>query len=352
MRVLVATDAWRPQVNGVVRTYERLAIEGPKLGAEIEFLTPQPFPTVPLPTYPEIRLAMVGEWNIEAACKRYRPDYIHIATEGPIGLATRSWCLRKGHPFTSSYHTRFPDYVSARVPVPLSWGYALQRWFHNSGAGMMVAAPSLARDLQSMGFKRILRWTRGVDTGLFRPRPEGRAAAGEGPIFLYVGRIAVEKGVEQFLALDLPGRKVVVGDGPQLAELRRRFPAARFAGPKSGEDLAREYASADVFVFPSRTDTFGIVLLEAMASGLPVAALPVTGPIDIVTPGVTGFLDDDLKAAALRAMTLDGGEVRQRALSASWSTCAKMFLDNILEANRAAGHRPTGSAPEQLAAGA
>jgi len=340
MRVLVATDAWRPQVNGVVRTYERLAIEGPKLGAQFEFLSPEPFPSLPLPTYPEIRLAMVGEWNIEAAYSRFRPDYIHIATEGPIGLAARSWALRKGHPFTSSYHTRFPDYISARVPVPLSWGYALQRWFHNAGAGMMVAAPSLARDLKSMGFQRLLHWTRGVDTELFRPRPEVRPVSADGPIFLYVGRVAVEKGVEQFLSLDLPGSKVVVGDGPQLAELRRRFPAVRFTGPKSAEDLAREYSAADVFVFPSRTDTFGIVLLEAMASGLPIAALPVTGPIDIVREGVTGFLDTDLRQAALRALALSPGEVRRSALNYSWSSCARMFLENIREANRQAGHRP------------
>jgi len=340
MRIMVATDAWRPQVNGVVRTYERLAIEGPKLGAQFEFLTPEPFPTLPLPTYPEIRLAVVGEWNIEAVYARFCPHYIHIATEGPIGLAARSWCVRRGHPFTSSYHTRFPDYISARVPVPLSWGYALQRWFHNSGAGMMVAAPSLARDLKAKGFQRILPWTRGVDTDLFCPRRGAPRASGDGPVFLYVGRIAVEKGVEQFLALDLPGRKVVVGDGPMLDDLRRRFPAVRFAGHKSGENLAREYACADVFVFPSRTDTFGIVLLEAMAAGLPVAALPVTGPIDIVVDGETGCLDLDLRAAALRALNLDRLRVRQRALDFSWSNCARMFLDNVIKANAEAGHRP------------
>ena len=351
MRILVATDAWKPQLNGVVRTYERLAVECARLGAEFEFLTPEPFPTLPLPTYPEIRLAMLGEWNVESIQKRFRPDYIHIATEGPIGLATRGWCVRQGHPFTSSYHTRFPDYVSARVPVPLSWGYALQRWFHNSGAGMMVAAPSLARDLKAKGFQRILPWTRGVDTDLFRPRPELQRDRDDGPVFLYVGRIAVEKGVEAFLSLDLPGSKVVVGDGPQLDELRRRFPKVRFTGPKIASELAQEYAAADVFVFPSRTDTFGIVLLEAMASGLPIAALPVTGPIDIVREGVTGVLDTDLKAAAMKALLLDRDVVRTHALDYSWSHCARMFLDNIVESNHQAGHRPA-ARPQALAIGA
>ena len=351
MRVLVATDAWKPQLNGVVRTYERLAVEGAKLGAEFEFLSPEPFATLPLPTYPQIRLAMVGESSVQQIHTSFRPDYIHIATEGPIGLAARSWCLRKGHPFTSSYHTRFPDYISARVPVPLSWGYALQRWFHNSGAGMMVAAPSLASDLRAKGFRRIMPWTRGVDTDLFRPRPKSRASDGDGPVFLYVGRIAVEKGVEAFLSLDLPGKKVVVGDGPQLEDLRRRFPAVRFAGPKVDDELAREYAAADVFVFPSQTDTFGIVLLEAMASGLPVAALPVTGPLDIVADGETGCLDTDLGAAALRALTLDRDVVRRHALGFGWANCARMFLDNVLEANRLAGHHPA-ARPAALAVGA
>jgi len=352
MRILVATDAWRPQLNGVVRTYERLAVEGNRLGVNFEFLTPEPFPTLPLPTYPEIRLAVVGEWNVESAISRVRPDYIHIATEGPIGLAARGWCLRKGHPFTSSYHTRFPDYVSARVPVPLSWGYALQRWFHNSAAGVMVAAPSLASDLKSKGFRRIMPWTRGVDTNLFRPRPDAREVPRDRPVFLYVGRIAVEKGVESFLALDLPGSKVVVGDGPQLEELRRRFPTVRFTGPKVGEELASEYAAADVFVFPSQTDTFGIVLLEAMASGLPVAALPVTGPIDIVRDGETGCLDTDLRSAAMRALSLDRKTIRLQALGYGWANCAGMFIDNVLEANREAGHRPVAHRPAELTASA
>jgi glycosyltransferase involved in cell wall biosynthesis len=341
MRILIATDAWKPQINGVVRTYERLQNEIAQLGSEIKFLTHERYFTLPLPSYPEIRLALVDEASVAQCVAEFRPDHIHIATEGPIGFRMRAWCVKRGWPFTTSYHTRFPDYVSARLPMPLSWGYGLQRWFHSSATGMMVATPSLARDLEGKGFRNIQHWTRGVDTSLFRPQPDARAArSSAGPIFLYVGRVAVEKGVESFLSLDLPGQKVVVGDGPQLDDLRRRFPDVRFTGPKVDEDLAREYAAADVFVFPSRTDTFGMVLLEAMASGVPVAALPVTGPIDVVRHGVAGILDEDLRSAALSALALDRDAVRRHALGFSWSTCARMFLDNVRAVNRTARDRP------------
>ena len=349
MRVLVATDAWRPQINGVVRTYERLTEELSRLGADMAFLTPSQFATLPLPSYPEIRLAILSEGSVRDFYKQHQPDFIHIATEGPIGFRTRRWCLRHGHPFTTSYHTRFPDYISARLPVPQSWGYALQRWFHNAGAGTMVATPSMAASLKSKGFRRLLPWTRGVDTDLFRPRVRSLAAPTE-PVFLYVGRVAVEKGIETFLNLDLPGSKVVVGDGPLLEPLRRSYPNVRFTGPKFDDQLAAEYAAADVFVFPSRTDTFGIVLLEAMASGLPVAAFPVTGPIDVVRNGETGILDDNLGRAAMMALDLDREAVRRHAMSYSWSACARMFVDNIVAANLDAGHRPV-SRPAALALG-
>ena len=331
MKVLVATDAWHPQVNGVVRTYERLAQEAVPLGFEVSFLVPSQFRTVPLPTYPEIRLALAGPTAIARAIECERPDFFHIATEGPIGFLTRSYCRKHRLPFTTSYHTRFPDYVRARLPVPESWCYALQRRFHNSAAGTFVATHSLADELGARGFYRLMFWSRGVDTELFRPR-EIREF-GDGPVFLYVGRIAVEKNIEAFLDLDLPGRKVLVGSGPQSAELARRYPDALFAGPKQGEELARAYASADVFVFPSLTDTFGLVLLEALASGVPVAAFPVSGPLDVITDPSAGVFSSDLKAAALAALELDRAAARNFALGFSWENSARQFLDNMLAAH-------------------
>jgi glycosyltransferase involved in cell wall biosynthesis len=340
MRILIATDAWRPQINGVVRTYEKLQEECARLGTEIEFLTPAGFTTLPCPTYPEIRLALLGRRDAARAIAAFEPDYIHIATEGPIGLAMRAHCLSAGRLFTTSYHTRFPEYVAARFPVPESWGYALERWFHSAAVGTMVAAPSLLRELRGKGLQRLLQWSRGVDTGLFRPRDVRRF--GEGPIFLYVGRVSVEKNLAAFLALDLPGRKAVVGGGPQLEALRGSHPNVTFTGPLSGETLAEAYASADVFVFPSRTDTYGVVLLEALASGVPVAAYPVTGPLDVVAQGVVGHLDEDLRKAAIEALAIDRRACRDYALTFSWEKCARQFLDNIHQAFAAARHAHAG----------
>lgn len=334
MRLLIATDAWRPQVNGVVRTYERIGAELQTLGHEVEFFTHEGYPTAPLPTYPEIRLALLTPRCARRRIERFAPDHIHIATEGPIGLATRHCCRARRLLFTTSYHTRFPEYLSARLPVPLRWGYAFERWFHNAGAGMMVSTPSLAEELAGKGFRRIHPWSRGVDTEMFHPRPD-RLFGAEGPVFLYVGRVAVEKNIEAFLRLDLPGRKAVVGGGPQLEALRAAYPEVVFTGPKQGEELARCFASADVFVFPSLTDTFGIVLLEAMASGVPVAAYPVTGPRDVVRPA-TGVLDADLGRAALSALKLDRSACRDYALQFSWRRSAELFMDNIVRARAAA----------------
>lgn len=327
MKILIATDAWRPQVNGVVRTYERLAEETAQLGVELTFLTPAEFQTWPCPTYPEIRLALPGYAYIIERMNLIRPDAVHIATEGPLGWMTRSHCLRRGIPFTTSFHTRFPDYLSQRFGIPESWIWSILRRFHNAGAGIMVATPSLATELDSRGFDRIMPWTRGVDTDVFRPRSVRRF--GEGPVFLYVGRVAVEKNIEAFLSADLPGKKAVVGSGPQLEELRVKYPDVTFTGKQIGEDLAECYASADVFVMPSQTETFGIVLLEAMASGLPVAAYPVTGPLDLVREGETGFLSEDLATSAKAAMALDRDIVRKRALDYSWEAAARLFIANI-----------------------
>ena len=328
MRILIATDAWRPQVNGVVRTYERLTEELSPLGVELVFLTPTDYYTLPCPTYPEIRLSLPGFRRTGRALDRYEPDAVHIATEGPIGWMTRRLCKKRAIPFTTSFHTRFPEYLSHRFGLPEAWTYAVQRRFHNAGAGMMVASATLARDLEGRGFERILPWTRGVDTELFRPR-DVRLFGSDQPVYLYVGRVAVEKNIEAFLSLDLAGRKVVVGGGPMLDTLRARYPEVTFTGKKTGLDLAEAYASADVFVFPSLTDTFGIVLIEAMAAGVPVAAFPVTGPVDNVTPGVTGVLDHDLAAAAGRALSLDRQVIREQALEYSWSRAARLFISNI-----------------------
>jgi glycosyltransferase involved in cell wall biosynthesis len=327
MRILVATDAWRPQVNGVVRTYERLDEELRAIGAELAIISPNEFRSIPCPTYPEIRLALPGYQYLIERVSCIEPDAVHIATEGPVGWMMRNYCLRRRIPFTTSFHTRFPDYLKSRFGVPTSWTFAAQRAFHNAGAGMMVASRSLATELSDRGFKRVMPWTRGVDTAQFHPRPIRRF--GEGPVFIYVGRVAVEKNLDAFLSLDLPGRKVVVGTGPLLATLQARYPDVIFTGKQVGEDLAACYASADVFCFPSRTDTFGIVLIEAMASGLPIAAYPVTGPIDLVTDGVSGAIDSDLRQACLKALSLNSEDAVAEAAGYNWDNAGRLFLSNI-----------------------
>lgn len=327
-RILFVTDAWKPQVNGVVRTLERLAENLPALGAEAVFLTPAGFSTLPLPTYPDIRLALTTPGEIRRRIAGIAADHVHIVTEGPLGLFGRWACLRGGLPFTTSYHTRFPEYLRARLPVPEAITYAWMRRFHNAAAATLVATPSLAKELAARGFTRLRPWTRGVDTEHFNPRHRGDLGLPR-PVFLYVGRVAVEKNLEAFLSLDLPESMVVVGDGPAIAQLRSRRPQAHFLGEQFGLELARIYASADVFVFPSRTDTFGIVLLEALASGLPVAAYPVTGPIDVV--GDAGVLARDLGEAARAALAIDRDKARRRALGYSWRVCAEMFLGHVTD---------------------
>jgi glycosyltransferase involved in cell wall biosynthesis len=328
-RVLIATDAWQPQVNGVVRTYEQLAIELPKLGMEVSFIGPGHFWSVPSPGYSEIRLAIARHSRLAAFVDHTNPDFIHIATEGPVGWAMRAFCRRRKLRFTTAYHTRFPEYLAAHFRIPDDWTRRAMRQFHRASACTMVATQSLSRELERYGFRRTVVWTRGVDTKLFRPRNVG-VFGDEGPIQLYVGRVSVEKNITAFLSLDVPGKKVVVGDGPQLDGLRRSFPEVAFTGALHGEELAKAYASADVFVFPSRTDTFGLVLLEAMASGLPIAAYPVSGPLDIVTPGLTGVLDEDLAGAVRSALSLDRAVIRKTAMTFGWSNSAMQFMHNLV----------------------
>ncbi|GBU16145.1 MULTISPECIES: glycosyltransferase family 1 protein [Methylobacterium] len=332
MRLLIATDAWHPQVNGVVRSLEHMEAAGRTMGHEPLFLTPRDFRSVPLPGYPEIRLSLAGRRSVERRCDALAPSHVHIATEGPIGHAARRYCLARGRPFTTSYHTRFPEYLAARAPVPQSWSYAWLRRFHGAACGTMVSTPSLERDLAGRGFTNLMRWTRGVDTELFRPQPDDAPDPFAGlprPIFLFVGRVAVEKNLDAFLALDLPGTKVVVGDGPDRARLEALDPAARFLGTRTGAELARLYAAADVFVFPSLTDTFGIVLLEALACGLPVAAYPVTGPLDVIGGTGAGVLDRDLRAAALAALDISREVCRAEAERYTWAESARQFYTNI-----------------------
>lgn len=328
MKIAIVTDAWRPQTNGVVKTLSTTADGLRALGHVVQVIEPNQFKTFPCPTYPEIRLAWLPYGRISDLLEELDPDAIHIATEGTLGAAARKWCLRRRFPFTTSYHTQFPEYVRARVPIPLAVSYAHLRRFHSAAARTMVATPGMQRLLESRGFKNIVRWTRGVDVSLFRPRTKDFLDLSR-PVAMYVGRVAVEKNIEAFLELDLPGTKVIVGDGPARAELETKYPRAKFVGYKFGEELAAHVAAADVFVFPSRTDTFGLVLLEAMACGVPVAAYPVTGPIDVVTQGVTGCLDTDLRAAALAALRLDPNQCRAYALANTWETATRQFLSQL-----------------------
>jgi glycosyltransferase involved in cell wall biosynthesis len=343
MRILVATDAFRPQVNGVVRSLESLAKSAPAFGAEIDFLSPQGFPTIPLPTYGEIRLALAGQKAVARRVAQRPVDHIHIATEGPVGLAARRFCLNQRLPFTTSYHTRFPEYIAARTPIPERLTYALLRRFHNAGDGTMVSTPSLARELEGRGFARLMQWSRGVDNIAFNPAKRVAWDLPK-PIFLYAGRLAPEKNLEAFLKLKLPGSKVIVGDGPSRHGLSKAYPEAHFLGVRKGEDLCSLYASADVFVFPSKTDTFGMVLLEALASGLPVAAFPVLGPLDVIGDSGAGVLDDDLRAACLRALDIPRDRARAHAETYTWAHATRQFLANIVTAKTAHAARHS-SAP-------
>jgi glycosyltransferase involved in cell wall biosynthesis len=328
MNILVATDAWEPQVNGVVRTLKSLANAVRKFDAAITFLTPDGFPSVAVPTYPGLRCALPRPREVAERIDRVAPDAIHIATEGPIGAVARHYCVKRGLPFTTSYTTRFPEYIAARVPIPEAWSYAALRYFHAAARVTMVSTPSLMAELAGRGFKNLGMWTRGVDTDLFRPERAIDLGLPR-PIFATVGRVAVEKNLAAFLALDLPGSKVVIGTGPEEAELRRRFPEAVFLGALKDERLAAHLAMADVFVFPSLTDTFGVVQLEALACGVPVAAYPVTGPRDVIGDNPVGVLNEDLRAACLEALNVSRAACREYALTRSWETSARQFMTHL-----------------------
>ena len=340
-KITIVTDAWKPQINGVVRSIEQTVEELKCMGVEVVLITPQMFTSIPCPTYPEIRLALTAPGQIGQMLAGEEPTYVHIATEGPLGLSARSWCLRQGKPFSTSYHTRFPEYVSARWPIPENLAYAYVRYFHNAGNVCMVATESLEQELTEKGFHNLRRWSRGIDARLFRPMVKVEMPFDlPRPIFMTVGRIAVEKNLPAFLDLDLPGSKVVVGDGPAREELQARYPHVHFTGFRTGEVLAETYAQADVFVFPSKTDTFGNTILEAMASGVPVAAHPVTGPGDILKGHeAAGALDEDLRAACLKALHCSPTAARALAESYSWRAATEQFWGNVVFANQPGNER-------------
>ncbi|MCG8325637.1 MAG: glycosyltransferase family 1 protein, partial [Thiotrichales bacterium] len=342
MKIIIATDAWQPQVNGVVRTYENMQRELVGLGHKVTIIHSGDFRTIPCPTYPSIRLAVFPYSGVCRQIESVKPDAIHIATEGPIGQACRKYCLKHELPFTTSYHTRFPEYIKARAPVPLWFSYALVRNFHKPAVRTFVPTGYMRDLLLERGFSDVVIWSRGVDTRIFKPGAK-EFLSYERPVMVYMGRVAVEKNIEAFLNLDLPGTRLVIGDGPDLEKLKSRFPGVKFPGYKFGEELAAWLAASDVFVFPSRTDTFGIVLLEAMACGLPVAAYPVTGPVDVVKRNETGVLNEDLKLAVESALKLDPQDCIDYARAFSWKSSAECFLSNLASIN------PSGTEPEVTA---
>ncbi len=337
MTIALLTDAWLPQVNGVVRTWQHVIEASEALGHAFSVIHPGLFKTFKAPRYPEINLAVRPGPKVNRLLDDLKPDAIHIATEGPIGQAARKYCLKRKLPFTTSYHTQFPHYLKAYFGLPTSLTYRFIRWFHGKAEATLVPTPTVGRELEANGMTNVKVWCRGVDTALFKPRDEyddfvDPFAELPRPIILYAGRVAVEKNIEAFLQLDLSdtgGCKVVVGDGPVREKLEKQYPDAHFVGYHFGEELAKRYAAADVFVFPSKTDTFGIVMLEANAAGLPVAAYPVTGPIDVVQPGTTGHLNDDLVQACRDALHVPRAGCRRHALDNSWERCAGVVLDTV-----------------------
>jgi glycosyltransferase involved in cell wall biosynthesis len=331
MRIMIVSDAWFPQTNGVVNTLAQTAAWLGRFGHEVRMVTPKDFRTVPCPTYGEIRLSIFPYRKLSSQFAAFRPHAIHIATEGPLGLAARRYCINHQLRFSTSYHTQFPEYLRSRMPLPVSVSYYALSKFHGAGAACMVSTRTVEAQLAKRGFKNLVRWRRGVDTELFRPRSKEFLNLPR-PIAAYVGRVAIEKNVEAFLGMPWEGSKIVIGDGPERARLQAQFPNAVYAGFKFGEELATHVAAADILVFPSRTDTFGLVNLEAMACGVPVAAYPVTGPIDVVEDNITGALDLDLARAAVRALKVDPQACRAHAVRSSWDACTREFESNLVAA--------------------
>lgn len=330
LKIAFITDAWHPQINGVVTTIQNTCSALERSGHQIKLITPDQFVTIPCPSYPSIRLALACYGKLKRQLDEFNPQRIHIATEGPLGLAARRYCLSRNLAFTTSFHTLFAEYVSLRFKIPISWGYGFLRWFHAPAKRVMVATPSVEADLIARGFKNsLVRWSRGVNPDFYYPRDKSSLSLPR-PISMFVGRVAIEKNIEAFLSLDIPGTKMVVGDGPQMKELQAKFPETVFVGFLSGEPLAKQVAAADVLVFPSRTDTFGIVMLDALACGIPVAAFPVTGPRDVITSDKVGKLDEDLKKATLEALELDSDDCRNFALKYSWANCTEQFFNNLV----------------------
>jgi glycosyltransferase involved in cell wall biosynthesis len=350
MRIMIVTDAWAPQTNGVVRTLSQTAEWLGRFGHDVRMITPRDFRSIACPTYPEIRLSLLPRKTMLTHVGAFSPHALHIATEGPLGLAARRYCLKHGLRFTTSYHTQFPQYLRARLPIPIAASYWALHRFHGAAARTMVSTRSLRDDLAARGFKNLANWRRGVDTSVFKPGPKEFLSLPR-PIAVYVGRVAVEKNVDAFLRMAWSGSKIVIGDGPERARLQAHYPETVFTGFRFGEDLARHLAAADVMVFPSRTDTFGLVNLEAMACGVPVAAYPVTGPIDVIEDGVTGALDEDLSRAAARALNLDPLTCRAHALRSGWDASAREFESNLVPCRvNQTPHRDFASAGETHAA--
>ena len=330
LRIAFITDAWHPQINGVVTTIQNTCTALERSGHHIKLISPDQFKSIPCPSYPSIRLALACQKKLSRLLDEFNPQRIHIATEGPLGIAARKYCLKNNLAFTTSFHTLFAEYVNLRFKIPVSWGYGFLRWFHAPAKKVMVATPSIESDLVARGFKNnFVRWSRGVDPDFYHPRDKAFLALPR-PLSMFVGRVAIEKNIEAFLSLDMPGTKMVVGDGPQLKELKAKFPDAIFVGFLTGEPLAKHMAAADVLVFPSLTDTFGIVMLDALASGVPVAAYPVTGPLDVITSDKVGKLDKNLKNAVIAALQLNGQDCRNYALKFSWANCTEQFFNNLV----------------------